>query len=104
MDGDRFDAMSRSLAERASRRGALRRLGGGGLGATLLGIAGVRATAAQGDEAKTCELTLVATVAVGSNKDDVYEGKLTMAIGADGAVDDGSLATVDGKQYDLVGQ
>jgi hypothetical protein len=104
MDGDRFDAMSRSFAERASRRGALRRLGGSGLGAALLGVAGVRATAAQDDEEKTCELVLVATVAVGPTKDDVYEGKLTMAIGADGAIDDGSFATEDGKEYDLVGQ
>jgi hypothetical protein len=104
MDGDRFDAISRSFAERASRRGALRRLGGGGLGAALLGAVGVRAATAQGDEEKTCELTLVATIAVGPDTDDVYEGKLTMVIGPDGAIDDGSLETEDGNTYDLVGQ
>jgi hypothetical protein len=105
MDGNRFDAMSRSFAERASRRGMLRRLGEGGLGAALLGVAGVRAADAQGNsQGKTCALTLVATVAVGPNKSHVYEGKLTMVIGSDGAIDDGSLATVDGKTYDLVGQ
>ncbi|MEA2526420.1 MAG: hypothetical protein QOF73_3647, partial [Thermomicrobiales bacterium] len=83
MDGDRFDALSRSWADRSTRRGILRRLGGGGLGAALLGVAGVRAVAAQDgedEEEKICSLTLVATVAVGPDKDEVYEGKLRMVI------------------------
>jgi hypothetical protein len=106
MDGNRFDAFSRSLADRSSRRGALRRLGGGGLGAALLGMTGMRAAAQddEDDEETTCRLVLVATVAVGPNKDTVYEGDLEMVIGDNGAIDEGTLTTKDGDEYELVGQ
>src|SRR5690349_11946463 len=106
MDGNRFDALSRSMADRSSRRGALRRLGGGGIGAALLGITGMRAAAQDqdDDEETTCRLVLVATVSVGPNKDKVYEGDLEMVIGDDGAIDEGTLTTDDGDEYELVGQ
>ena len=103
MDGNRFDALSRSLAGRSSRRQTLRRLGAGGLGASLLGLAGRRGTAAQDDET-TCTLTLVATVAVGPNQDDVFEGELTIVIGQDGKIDDGTFATTEGEDLAVVGQ
>jgi hypothetical protein len=104
MDGNRFDALSRSLAETTSRRQTLRRFGAGGIGASLLGFAGLRNAAAQDNEDKTCKLQLVATVAVGPDKDDVFEGELTMVISPEGAIDDGSLKTNDGDEYELVGQ
>lgn len=107
MDSNRFDALSRSLADRSSRRGALRRLGGGGIGAALLGMTGMRAAAQDDqndDEDTTCRLVLVATFAVGPNKDKVYEGDLEMVIGDDGAIDEGTLTTKDGDEYELVGQ
>jgi hypothetical protein len=104
MDGNRFDALSRSLAGRTSRRQTLRRLGAGGLGASLLGLTGRSRTAAQGDDETTCTLAVVATIAVGPDQDDVFEGELTMVIGADGAIDDGTFETTEGEDLSVVGQ
>ncbi|MFL5760007.1 MAG: hypothetical protein ACJ789_09720 [Thermomicrobiales bacterium] len=105
MDGDRFDRISRSIAERSTRRQALVRLGGGGFAASLLGLAGVRATTAQDDEIKTCHLTLSARFAVGPDKGKDLKGDLTLKIGAlDGAIDDGSFKDKGGATYDVVGQ
>src|SRR5688500_16200598 len=97
MDDNRFDALSRTIATRSSRRHALRRFGAGGIGVSLLGLAGVRNVVAQDDDdEKTCNLTLAATIASGPGKDVVYQGDLTMVIGPEGAIDDGSLKTPDG--------
>jgi hypothetical protein len=103
MDADRFDRFSRTIAERSSRRQALRRFGSGGVGAALLGLAGVRVAAAQ-DGTKTCQFQLVATVVVGPDKDSGLEGELTVEIGDDGAIDKGSVKTTDGDTYNVVGQ
>lgn len=52
MDGQRFDDLTKGLADRPSRRGVLRGLAGGTLAALFGGIAAQRATA-QVDPART---------------------------------------------------
>jgi hypothetical protein len=105
MDGNRFDALSRTFAERSSRRNAMKRLGKGGLGAALLGAVGVRQVAAQDDgDPVTCELYLVATAAIGPNRKNVYEGELQVTIDPDGSINEGSFINEDGDEFDLVGQ
>src|SRR4051812_4003272 len=106
MDGDRFDKLSRSIAERSTRRQALLKLVGGGLAASLFGFMGAREVEAQDTETKTCRLELTAHWATGPDKgqDDLI-GDLTLKIStADGAVDDGTFKTKDGVTYDVVGQ
>ncbi|MER3485630.1 MAG: hypothetical protein C4345_06355, partial [Chloroflexota bacterium] len=102
MDGDRFDRLSRSLAERSSRRQAIRRLGAGGVAGGVLSALGFRA--AQAQEIRTCRLELEATVAIGPNRRTIYAGELTLEIDPEGAIDQGTLVTEDGDTYDLVGQ
>jgi CXCXC repeat len=105
MDGDRFDKLSRSIAERSTRRQALLRFGGGGFAASLLGLAGVRAATAQDGETKTCRLNFTGHFAVGPDKGKDLNGDLTLKIEIDdGAIDDGSFKTKDGDTYDVVGQ
>ncbi len=104
MDGDRFDRLSRSLAERSSRRQAIRRLGAGGVAGGVLSALGFRAARAQEDEIRTCRLELEATVAIGPNRRTIYAGELTLEIDPEGAIDQGTLVTEAGDTYDLVGQ
>lgn len=106
MDGDRFDKLSRSIAERSTRRQALLRIGGGGLAASLFGFMGAREVEAQDTETKTCRLELTAHWATGPDKgQDDLVGELTLKIStADGAIDDGTFKTKDGATYDVVGQ
>jgi hypothetical protein len=105
MDGNRFDALSRTIAERSTRRQTIRRFGAGGLGASLLGLAGLNRAAAQADaEDKTCTLQLVATLSAGPDRNDVYQGELKLVIGPDGAIDEGTFKRDSGKTFDLVGQ
>jgi hypothetical protein len=101
MDAGRFDAFSRSLANRRSRRSALRGLGAGGLAAGLLTALGVeRASAASG----TCALTIFAQTSAGPHKNKTYSGTLNLQIGDNGAIDQGNFTTDDGQSHPLVGQ
>lgn len=101
MDAGRFDALSRSFAERRTRRSALRGLGAGGLAAGIAAaFGGERALAASG----TCALKIVAKTAAGPHKDAAYAGTLNLTIGDNGAIDSGSFARDDGSSAKLVGQ
>src|SRR4051794_21632785 len=106
MDGDRFDKLSRSIAERSTRRQALLRFGGGGVAASLFGLLGVREVEAQDTQTKTCRLQLTAHWATGPDKgQDDLDGDLTLKIGTtDGAIAGGSFKTKSGTTYDVVGQ
>ncbi|HRA47731.1 MAG TPA: hypothetical protein PK819_06665 [Thermomicrobiales bacterium] len=101
MDPERFDAFSRSLASRSSRRTAINRLSASGIAAGLLASLGIRRTyAASG----TCSLDITATGSAGPNADTIYTGTLEFEIGEDGAVDKGTFTTDNGNAFDLVGQ
>lgn len=102
MDADKFDQLSKSLAARATRRSALRRLGLGGLlgGAAGAGLAGQVFAANNG----TCVLQLKAKTAIGTHKNKTYQGALTLAIGQDGAIDDGSFDDGTPNQPAVVGK
>src|SRR6476659_3014880 len=103
MDAKRFDQLSKTIANRSTRRSALTRLGLGGLigGAAGGGLAG-NVFAANGDQ--TCLLQLHAKTAVGSHKNKVSEGQLTLAIGSGGAINDGSFDDGTGDQPTVAGQ
>ena len=102
MDPKRFDQFSKAIATRSSRRSALSRLGLGGLlGAAAGGGVAREAFAANGDE--SCVLQFHAKTAVGSHKNTVYEGALTLIIGSDGAIDDGSYDDGSGDQPTVAG-
>src|SRR4051812_38606000 len=90
VDGRRFDALSRTIAIRRSRRDAVRNMGLGGAAAGVLAALGVRGASAA---TKSCSLDIVATTSVGPSKKVAYEGTLNLEIGEDGAVDDGSFDT-----------
>src|SRR4051794_23322680 len=103
MEPNRFDDLSRSLAERTSRRLALRQVGGSGLAAGILAAVGLRkAAAADGDS--TCKLTLTARVASGPDATTAFDGALSLTITESGAIDKASLKTADGKRHAVVGQ
>lgn len=110
MDGKRFDTISRAIATRSNRRQAIRQAGAGGLLAAAAGAFGVgRLTAATQDDDDVsdfniCRLEFSAVVAVGPDEDDTYEGEIEFEIGRDGEIDRGLLRTVDGDEYELVGQ
>ena len=98
MDTHRFDALSKALAGRSSRRTALRRIGGGGLAAALVTISG-RSAAAQDATpaggvtsagelpAGVCAIPFEATVRQGASAGQEYSGLLIVKV-----EDDGSLA------------
>jgi hypothetical protein len=102
MDHQQFDRLSRSMAAKTSRRQAIRQLGAGGLLGGAGAVFGARTLQAQ-DSAQTCALPIYAEVYVGPFLGTIYEGTLSLDIGADGAIDSGSLATLDGQSYPLVG-
>jgi hypothetical protein len=104
MDGDRFDRISRSIAEKSTRRQALFRLGKGGIGASILGLAGVRAAAAQDGDTTTCQLNFSARFVTGPGEGSSLSGELTIAIGPEGAIDDGTFRSSQGATFDVVGQ
>jgi hypothetical protein len=102
MDVRRFDALSRALAERKSRREAVRRLGAGGLAGGVAVATGVR-VAAQDASNGACVLQFHAETAVGPSTDTIYDGTLTLEVDLEGNIDDGSLETAGGS-FDVVGQ
>jgi hypothetical protein len=112
MDADRFDFLSRSLADRVSRRSALKNVGGGGLlAATLAGFGLSRSNVSAQTDNATCVLDLVAGFRIGPtfdnrpNQDQVFEaqGQLRFAIGEQGRLVDGTFQ-LGGNEYPAVGQ
>ena len=99
MDANRFDLLSRSFSRSLSRRGSRRGLAAGGLAAGLAALGFGRAAAAS-----TCSLQIRATTATGPHEGTIYTGELSIEIGDDGAIDNGSFATNDGDSHPLVGQ
>jgi hypothetical protein len=103
MDAKRFDRLSKTIASRSTRRAALTRLGLGGLAGAAAGGGLARDVfAANGDQA--CLLQFHAKTAVGSHKNKIYEGQLTLVIGADGAIDSGSFDDGSGDQPTVAGE
>src|SRR5947209_4162476 len=101
MDAGRFDSLSRSFANRSSRRSAIRGLGAGGVAAGLFSVlGGSRASAANG----ACSLTIVAKTSAGPHKGTTYSGTLQLQIGANGAIDQGAFTLASGASLPLVGQ
>ena len=98
MNAARFDRLSRALGSRSSRRN----LGVGGLLGGLSVAFGSRSGFAQ-DETRTCDLSLVATVLVGPNREATYQGALTLPIGVDGAIEDGSVVPTSGSSVGVAG-
>lgn len=97
MDAGRFDALSKSLASRRSRRS----LGAGGLAAGILAAFGVEhASAATSD----CSLHIFAKTSAGPHKGTTYTGDLNLKINEKGAIDSGTFDTDDGASHKLVGQ
>ncbi|CAN5438913.1 hypothetical protein BH09CHL1_BH09CHL1_27780 [soil metagenome] len=95
MDASRFDALTRTLSRRRSRRG----IAAGGLAAGLAAL-GVDRVMAQ----PVCALQIQATTAIGPHQNTIYTGTLNFDIGEDGAIDSGSFDTDDGASHPLVGQ
>ncbi|MGI8477115.1 MAG: hypothetical protein ACR2OO_12180 [Thermomicrobiales bacterium] len=104
MDPTRFDAMSRSFAERSTRRAAIRGLGGGGLAAGLLAVVGLRSSDALAATTTTCDLAFTGTVAAGVDDKTAIPSALSLPIGADGAIDAGTLTLGQGGKLAVVGQ
>lgn len=102
MDQKRFDGLSRSLATRTSRRQAVRQAGAGGLIGGLGAVLGARSMRAQGT-VQTCALPIYAEVYLGPYLGTTYEGTLSLDIDEEGVIDSGSLETLDGQSYPLVG-
>jgi hypothetical protein len=108
MDANRFDHLSRSFAERTSRRHAVRGLAGGGLLAAL-GLSRAKSLA---QDTTTCVLDLVAGIRLGPtfdnrpDKDEPFEfqGQLRFAIGEQGRLVGGKFRMSDTLEYDAVGQ
>lgn len=103
MDRHRLDGFSRSLAQRSSRRRAVRQLGAGGLIGGIGAMLGAGTLRAQG-ATQTCALPIYAEVYLGPWLGMVYEGVLSLEIGEDGAIDSGIFTTLDGAVYPLVGE
>ena len=105
MDGKQFDEISRRLANRSTRRDAVRT---GGLMAAVAGAFGMRSIArAQDDEDEEitydCDWGFRALVVDGPNADTTYEGSMQVVIERSGAIEDGTLETEDPEPYRVVG-
>ncbi|MEZ4496312.1 MAG: hypothetical protein R2845_05900 [Thermomicrobiales bacterium] len=122
MDGRQFDAISRTLANRTTRRGAIR---AGGAGAALAGFfgfgrAGVNAQDNDlgGDDFTqtengiqpdgSCQLYFEANVRVGPSSEDeqtsMISGLLKLNVGQNGGIDDSRFEQEDGSSYPVSGQ
>ncbi len=100
MDPHQFDAFSRSLASRGTRRSALRGIGASGVAAGILTAFGVRRATA----ADTCSLPILMTTSAGPNAGTSMAGTLDLEIGDEGAIDNGSFRTDAGASFAVVGQ
>jgi hypothetical protein len=113
MDADRFDLLSRSFAERVSRRSAVKNLGGGGvLAAVLAGVGLSHSKALAQADTATCAIDLVANVRlgpsqnanIGSDNGGELNGQLRFSLGDNGRLVDGVLKLADNTELDAVGQ
>ena len=114
MDDHAFDQLSRAMARGLPRRTLLARLGAGGLGAAVLGVASrdrVR-SAVPAAQVATCQLDLVANVRLGASAGAMIGGavpgelRAQLSFGFDdgGAISGGRLRLADGKELPVVGQ
>jgi len=120
MEDRQFDAWSKTLARRGSRRQALK---AGGTGAALLGMLGLRGTTsslAQDDDAPgtatptatagdgACRMQFEADVRVGpsaaSANTNRLSGELVFTPGDNGGINGGTFTTGDGTSYPVTGQ
>src|SRR5689334_134817 len=103
MDGGQFDDISRKLADRTTRRDAVRK---GGFLAAVAGAFGVHSVAQAQDTSNQtfeCEWGLKALVVEGPNKDQTFEGLLRVTIERDGAIDKATLETDEPTPFKVVG-
>ena len=103
MDGGQFDDISRKLADRTTRRDAVRK---GGFLAAVAGAFGVHSVAQAQDNSNqtfNCEWGLKALVVEGPNKDQTFEGLLKVTIERDGAIDKATLETDEPEPFKVVG-
>lgn len=114
MDDHPFDQLSRAMARGLPRRTLLARLGAGGLGAAVLGVASLDRvrSAVPAAQAATCQLDLVANVRLGASAGATIggavpgelRGQLSFGFDEGGAISDGRLRLADGKELPVVGQ
>ncbi|HEU0114015.1 MAG TPA: hypothetical protein VFQ80_05035, partial [Thermomicrobiales bacterium] len=112
MDGNRFDAFARAVSSPAgaTRRRSLLRSFAAGAMAGIAGGAARETTAAPAPV--VCAMALTATIRSGPSagltlaggKPGELTGSSSVAIGADGAIDQGTLQLPDGTTLPLVGQ
>lgn len=111
MDPNRFDALTRRYATATTRRDAVRGLAGGGLLAAF-GFRG--ASSAKVAAASTCTWSWTGNVRLGpdtgallvtgTSQPGELKGTLSLALGDDGAIDQGQLVLADGTTMAVVGQ
>lgn len=100
MDGTRFDNWARARAKRLTRRQAV-----GSAGAAGVAVALGRVLAADAQPAgATCQMTIRALASAGPSSGVDYAGVLEIAVGANGAIDVGSLAFDGGPTVPVVGR
>jgi hypothetical protein len=113
MDADRFDHLSRSLADRISRRSAVKHFGGGGiLAAALAGFGISRLEASAQTDTATCAMDLVANVRLGPSQEKQFggtnkgelRGQLRFALGDQGRLVDGVFRLTDNTELVAIGQ
>jgi len=114
LDDHAFDQLSRALARGLPRRTLLARLGAGGLGAAVLGVASLDRvrSAIPAAQAATCQLDLVANVrlgasagaTIGGSMPGEFRGQLSFGFDDGGAISDGRVRLADGKELPVVGQ
>ncbi|HKU79146.1 MAG TPA: twin-arginine translocation signal domain-containing protein [Rhodanobacteraceae bacterium] len=100
MDGTRFDNWARARAKRLTRRQAV---GGAGAAGVAAALGSVLATEAQ-PAGPTCQMTIQALTSAGPSAGVAYGGVLEIAVGQDGAIDEGSLAFDGGPTVPVAGR
>jgi hypothetical protein len=114
MDPSQFDALSRTVASGVSRRQAVAKFGVAGVLAGLSGVLGRQRSAAAVPimQNANCRLEIFAAIRLGPSAGVILDGsvpgelrgRLTLAIGADGAIDNGRFRLEGGAELPVVGQ
>ena len=108
MEGRLVDRVARALAERRSRRSALRAAGAGGAAMLVASSSAPRAAAQSDDALPVCVLDLEVSVRFGPSaadaRDAVIAGELRIPFGPGGSFEGGTLTTDAGDEYEVVGQ